>query len=334
MKVLANRYCLVAFLVLGLLLPAGTAAAADAEFTLRIGSVAPKGTPWYALLKRAKKRIQTESNGRIKVKLYVGGKLGSENSIVRRCRKGQLGGMAVSNGAVGSAVRELYATELPYLFDNFKQAEQALDAAKPLVRELLAEQGFVFYMWGENGYRHFASQKRFFTSPSDLKGHKMRAQPAMPHVEMYKALGASAQTLAVSEVTTSLSNGVVTGYDNTLIYAFATQWHNEVKYVTLSSHIYQPAVVTWCKKWFDQLPADLQKVVMRAPAGEERKGRLAVRALNNILKKKYVEQGVEVKELSSGQKAAFKRATAKVEKKFAGSTSARGKKLLSIHKSK
>tara|TARA_B100000674_G_scaffold464167_1_gene445915 strand:+ start:164 stop:619 length:456 start_codon:yes stop_codon:yes gene_type:complete len=151
---------------------------------------------------------------------------------------------------------------------------------------------------------------------------------------MYKALGASAQTLAVSEVTTSLSNGVVTGYDNTLIYAFATQWHNEVKYVTLSSHIYQPAVVTWCKKWFDQLPEDLQKVMMREPPGEERKGRLAVRALNNILKKKYVEQGVEVKELSSGQRAAFKRATAGVERKFANSTSPRGKKLLSILKSK
>ena len=160
----AKYSCISAALVLCLLVP-GSHAAAEAEFTLRIGSVAPKGTPWYALLKRAKKRIQDESNGRIKVKLYVGGKLGSENSIVRRCRKGQLGGMAVSNGAVGSAVRELYATELPYLFSSFSQAERALDAAKPLVRELMAEHGLVFYMWGENGYRHFASQKRFFTRP-------------------------------------------------------------------------------------------------------------------------------------------------------------------------
>jgi TRAP-type C4-dicarboxylate transport system substrate-binding protein len=242
--------------------------------------------------------------------------------------------MAVSNGAVGSAVRELYATELPYLFDNFKDAESALDRAKPLVRELMAKQGFIFYMWGENGYRHFASQKKFFMKPSDLRGAKMRAQPAMPHIETYKALGASAQTLAVSEVTTSLSNGIVNGYDNTLIYAFATQWHKEIKYVTLSGHIYQPAVVSWCKKWFDRLPTDLQDVLMRVPEGEERKGRLSVRALNDILQKKYVEEGVQVRKLSSAQRAAFKRATAGVEKKFAKQTSAAGRRLLKTLKGK
>lgn len=332
MKAVFLRLSLVSLITLGLVWP--SAALAEVEFTLRIGSVAPKGTPWYALLRRAKKRIQKASNGRIKVKLYVGGKLGSENSIVRRCRKGQIGGMAVSNGAVGSAVRELYATELPYLFGSFAAAEAGLERAKPMVRELMAAQGFIFYMWGENGYRHFASQNKFFMAPSDMRGEKMRAQPAMPHIEMYKALGASAQTLAVSEVTTSLSNGIVNGYDNTLVYAFATQWHKEIKYVTLSGHIYQPAVVSWCKPWFDSLPADLQAVLMNVPEGEEKKGRLSVRALNNILQKKYVEQGVAVKGLSASQKAAFKSTTAVVESKFRSQTSAKGRELLRLLKGK
>ena len=89
------------------LLPAGAWASDSADpVVVRIGTVAPSGTPWSALLARSKKRIQSESNGKLKVKLYLGGKLGSETSLVRRCQKGQVSGIAVSNGASGAAVPE------------------------------------------------------------------------------------------------------------------------------------------------------------------------------------------------------------------------------------
>ncbi len=158
------------------------------------------------------------------------------------------------------------------------------------------------------------------------------AQPAMPHVEMYNALGASASTIPVGEVTSSLANGVVSGYDNTLLYAFATQWHKEVKYITKSAHIYQAAVVVWCKPWFDAQPAAVQALLRDVPAGEEQKGRAAVRAMNQVLEKQYKAAGVDIKELTSSQKEAFKRATSGVETKFLEGASADGKKLLELLK--
>ncbi len=325
------RWLTSALLAASLVFGAGGAAMAqEGEFTLRIGTVAPQGTPWSALLASVKKRIEKESGGRIKVKLYLGGQLGSENSLVRRCQSGSVGGIAVSNGALGSAVPELFSTELPFLFSSYEQADRALDASTPLVRELMADKGFVFYMWGENGFRHFGSKEKFMMTPADLRGQKMRAQPAMPHVEMYRTLGASASTIAVGEVTSALANNVVVGFDNTLLYAFATQWHKEVKYMTLSSHIYQPAIVTWCKSFYDSLPDDLKKVMDAVPEGETKRGRSAVRAMNKLLEKKVAEAGVEVKALSDAQKAAFKAATASVHGKFKAETSAKGRQLLEL----
>ena len=63
-----------------------SASAATPEHTLQIGSVAPDGTPWSKLLKRVRKRVQKESEGRIKEKLYLGGKIGggSEKRLVSR----------------------------------------------------------------------------------------------------------------------------------------------------------------------------------------------------------------------------------------------------------
>jgi TRAP-type C4-dicarboxylate transport system substrate-binding protein len=308
---------------------------AQAKNIARIGSVAPTGTPWSALLSRTKKRLEKAATsslgaGAFSMKLYLGGKLGSEAALIRRCQKGQLAGIAVSTGAMGQAVPELYATELPYLFDNAQSAYKALDAAKPLVSELLAAKGFVFYMWGENGYRHFASKEKHFSTPADLKGMKMRSQPAMPHVEMYKALGAGASTISVGEVSSSLANGVVTGYDNTLLYAYATQWHKEVEYVTLSAHIYQAAIIVWCKPWFDKQSPELQKLLTAIPAGEEELGRKSVRMMNKRLKDQYTKAGVKVLELSSAARSAFKQATSGVRDIFLGKTSAKGKQLLQI----
>ena len=307
-------------------------AAEAQEFTLRVGTVAPKGTPWSALLAREKKRIQAESGGRIKVKTYLGGKLGNEGSLVRRCQQGKIGGIAVSNGAIGGAVPELYATELPYLFDSFKQVDRALDAAVPLVRKLLAAKGFVFAMWGENGFRHFASKRKLFRAPSDLRGEKMRAQQAKPHLDMYRALGAAADPIPVGEVTSSLAAGTVNGYDNTLLYAYATQWHKEIKYVTKSSHIYQAAVVAWCKPWFDTLPPDLQQILLGQTAKDIKLGRASVRAMNKRLLKEYAKSGIEVHVLTAAEKAAFKRATQSATDKFLSSTSSQGRALYKVLK--
>jgi TRAP-type transport system periplasmic protein len=303
--------------------------------TARMGTVAPSGTPWSALLSRTKKRLVKAADaqlgkGALKVKLYLGGKLGSEAGLVRRCQKGNLAAIAVSTGALGQAVPELYATELPYLFDSHASADSALEAAKPMIRELLSEKGFTFYMWGENGYRHFASKEKHFSTPGELKGMKMRSQPAMPHVEMYKALGAGAATISVGEVSSSLANGVVSGYDNTLLYAYATQWHNEIKYVTLSSHIYQAAIVVWCSAWLDQQTPELRALLTQVPSGEERKGKAAVRAMNKVLKKEYAKAGVDVQALSDAQRAAFKEATSGVRGHFLRKTSAKGKALLKV----
>lgn len=309
--------------------------------TVRMASVVPSGTPWSAMLSRAKQRIQSagtlgEDAGAnagkktIKVKLYLGGKLGSENGLVRRCQSGKISGIAVSNGALGSAVPELFATELPFMFENYEQADNAIDAAMPLIRKLLEEKGFVLYMPGENGFRHFASKKKFFTSPEQLAGEKMRAQPAMPHTEMYAVLGASASTISVGEVAGALGNGVVDGYDNTLLYAFATQWHTNVKYVTLSAHIYQAALVVWCKGWFDKQSPAVQKILLDAPPAEVNQGRAAVRAMNKLLESKYEKAGLELKSLTPSQRAAFKAKTDVVIRKFEKQTSPRGRELLSI----
>ena len=65
---------------------ATTALAEDKPVMVRIGTVAPEGTPWERQVKNTKKHLVKDSDGKIKVKIYLGGQKGDEKSLVRQCR--------------------------------------------------------------------------------------------------------------------------------------------------------------------------------------------------------------------------------------------------------
>jgi TRAP-type C4-dicarboxylate transport system substrate-binding protein len=302
-----------------LLVPTSTPEA-ESTWTVNFGTVAPDGTPWADQLRDTKKRVEKESNGAIKVKVFLGGSLGSEIEMVQDCRKGErLQGVGVSTGAMseGANIPVLQLPELPYLFNSFEEADAVLDDVlfDPMSAEL-ADKGFVLTIWAENGWRNFATKGGPATSPAELAGYKMRAQESPVHLNMYKALGVQAVSKPTSEVLPALNTGIVSGFDNTPLFSMAAGWIEPVTHYTLSRHIYQPAAVAYSKAWFDQLPADMQTIVIGDPAAEAAKGRVGVRALEKDMLAAIESKGVQVVEITPEQRKAFADKTLSVHKTF------------------
>ena len=300
------------------------------DIKLKIASIAPPSTPWAKMVKRIKKTFKKEVKTGLKIKTYLGGALGGEKDLVQRCMAGGLGMIGVTSAAIATVVPELNVLELPYMWKSEKQVDKAL--AGPLGEELkkaLEKKGFVLYIWAENGFRHFATRDRFIHEPSNLKGLRMRAQPSYVHTSMYKAFGAAANPMPAPEVPGALSSGVVDGYDNSLLYAYATQWYGNIKFLTLSSHIYQPAVIVFCKKVYDKLPADMQAKMMGQAAKIQKAGRAMVRSGNRAALKQHEAKGVKVEKQKNT--AQFKAKAKAVWREFAGKTPG-GKHLLELAK--
>ena len=98
-------------LLLGsLLAPAAHAA------TLKIATLAPDGTSWMKVMRQAAADIKTETEGRVKIKYFPGGVQGSDKSVLRKMRIGQLQGGAVATGSLIniSPASQLY--NLPFTF--------------------------------------------------------------------------------------------------------------------------------------------------------------------------------------------------------------------------
>jgi TRAP-type C4-dicarboxylate transport system substrate-binding protein len=290
-------------------------AVAEPTYELKIATVAPDKTPWADLLKEYKKAVEKESKGRIKVRIFLGGTMGDENETVRMTARGELSGVGASTGAVASLVEELMAIEIPFLFNNAQEADYVLDKylTEPMDKAFRAK-GLVLVMWSENGFRHFGANFPI-TSPADLKNKKMRSQESYPHIEMWKALEASAEAIPTTEVTTALKTGSVQGFDQALLYMVAGAWHSSIKHMTLSAHIYQPAVIAFNKAWFDKLPPDLQKICIDEGRKIVRSGRDAIRKMNPKLVDIIKGAKVKVITLTPEQRAAFVAKTAGVKDK-------------------
>lgn len=315
--------------LVGLLFATSAATAvADDQIVVKAGTVAPEGTPWSALLQRIKKRMKKDSDKRIKLKPYYGGRLGGEKEMLRETREGRIQLWGGSTAAMATMVPELAILEAPYLFESDEEADFVLDNyARPHVKKLLEKQGFVFFQYSENGWHGLALKETCVKSLDDLKGRKIRSQESRIHLDTFKALGANPVEMAVPEVLPALKQGVVDGFSNTPLFSFATSWYQGVGYFTDSNHIYQPAVLVYSKKWFDKQPKDVQKVLLADFVADEKFGRNGIRAIRQGLIDNFTKSKIEVCKPSAKLLADMKKATSSIFADYEKRASKDGKKL-------
>jgi TRAP-type transport system periplasmic protein len=312
-------------------LASSSAVRAEDKLVVKMGTVAPEGTPWAKQVKKVRKYIKKKSGGSIKVKVYTGFAKGGEKSIVRRCVQGSLHMCGVTVGALATVVNDLALLELPYLFKDSDQADRILDGpALDLIKKILEKKGLVFYGWSENGWRGFGTKDKEIRSPKDMVGLKMRAQESKVHVLTYKALGALPVPIALPEVVGALQTGVVDGYDNTPLYLFAASWYEHTKFYTRSDHIYQPAAIIYNKAFLDKLTPEQRTILMGNSKEVAQYGRRLIRKIDAPLIDNIKGAGIKVITLTPAQKAAFKKATKSVYKKIRKRLSKDGKKLLKL----
>lgn len=292
-----------------------------AEFVAEAGSVAPEGTPWAEWLTGVQKRIQKESKGRIKLKVFLASRRGGEKEMVEDTRKNRLQLFGGSVGAIASKYApELAVFELPFIFNSDAEADFVLNEVRGEVAKTLEKKGFVMVMWSENGWHGMGTKDRCLAKPEDMKGLKMRSQESMIHAETFKAFGASPEEMPVPEVLHSLQTGVVDGFSNTPLFSQAVSWHTGIKNFTYTRHIYQPALIVLSKKWYDGLPDELKKVVTSTK--EEKSGVQGIRALTPLLLENFKASGVKVCDFNADNRKAFGAKVGPVYAKFKSQSAA------------
>ncbi|PHY05611.1 MAG: C4-dicarboxylate ABC transporter substrate-binding protein [Alcaligenaceae bacterium] len=209
--------------------------------------------------------VEKGTNGRIIIKNFFSGSLGGERESIESVQLGTQELTGTSTGPIPNFVPAVKILDIPFLFRDKAHARAVLDG--PIGQALLKEfdsKGFKALTWSENGVRHMTNNKRPINLPDDLKGLKMRTMENPVHVAAYKGFGIITTPMAFPEVFTALQQGVVDGQENPLSVIMAAKFEQVQKYMTLTAHVYSPALLLMNKASFDKLsPAD-QKVFLDA----------------------------------------------------------------------
>jgi len=218
--------------------------AADTQQKLVLG-IATTTTSHYGVGAQAfLKTLEELSDGAFTGEIAPSGQLGGERDMIEGLQIGSLDLVITSSGPLGNFVPEVYALDLPFLFRDYEHARATLDGE--IGKELLAkidENQLVGLAWSENGFRHVTNSQHAVRTPADLDGLKLRTMENQVHMQAFSRMGAAPTPMAFPELFAALQQGVVDGQENPVTVITASKFWEVQKYVSLTGHVYSPAIV-------------------------------------------------------------------------------------------
>lgn len=250
--------------------------------------------------------VEEKSNGQIEVQIFPNAQLGSDRQTVEGVRLGTIEASNCASGAVSVFAPSFGIWDLPFIFENRAEAYKVLDGPfGQKINDTLLPVGLRNLAWLETGFRNITNNVKPITSPKDLEGLKLRTMENPIFIEAFRELGANPTPMAFGELYTGLQQGTVDGQENPITHIYMQKFYEVQKYLTISRHVYSPAVLIVNDKWFGRLPEDLQKVLVEgAKIYRDECRRIAEEQETDMLNK-LKESGMIVNELTPEQKALF-----------------------------
>jgi tripartite ATP-independent transporter DctP family solute receptor len=272
--------------------------------TIKFANQNAKGHPVVLGMERFAQLVDSKSGGKLKVNVFPGGALGSDQANVSALQGGTLEMASMNSGIFASLVKDFEIYDFPFLFANPKEADAVVDG--PFGQSLhakLQDKGIVGLAYYELGFRQLTNSKRPINKVEDIAGLKLRVIPNPINIDWVSALGANPTPLPFPELYAALEQGAVDGQENPLATIQGAKLNEVQKYLTLTNHQYNPQSVVISKKFWDTLSAEEKKIVQDA-ANEsakyqrEQSRNLAAGILDNLKK-----AGMQVTELAPAEVA-------------------------------
>ena len=277
---------------------------AEKTYELKFATLAPSGTTWMNLLQDWADEVKRESNGRLVFKLYPGGVQGDEPDVLKKIRFGQLHGGAFTGYGIGHIYSPTRVLELPFLFKNIEEIDYVRNRFMPEIAQGYRDNGYEMLGWMEVGFIYFFSREPIH-SLDDLKHRRIWNWQGDPIGKaFFDASGLSPVPLSIIDVYTSLSTGLIDTVYAPPLGAIAMQWFTKTQYITNVPMANGIGSLVVSRRFFQDLPQDLQKLLKRT--GEETGEKLvaATRTDNvdalEILKERGLKMVAGAEDLESG----------------------------------
>lgn len=209
--------------------------------------------------------VEKGTAGRYKCQQFPNSALGGEREQIEAVQLGTQDLVNTSTGPVGNFVPEVKIVDIPFLFRDYDHARKVMDG--PIGQDILAKfpsKGIIALGWTENGFRHMTNSKRDIVKPEDAKGLKVRTMENKVHMDGYRTFGILPTPMAFPELFGALQQGTVDGQENPIPVILSAKFSQVQKHLSLTSHVYSPALLLLSPKVWNKLSDADKKVFTEA----------------------------------------------------------------------
>jgi TRAP-type transport system periplasmic protein len=248
-------------------------------------------------------QVWERSGGRLYVDYRPLAQLGGEKDVISKLNMGAVHGMLISSVAAANVAPKLGVVNLPFVVDSFDKLESFRNN-KELFKEYTDStlgQGLItadIVNYGTYGWATTVPVRNI----EDAKKVNFRIAEAPVNADIYKSWNYKFTVMPWPDVPQALQTGVINGLDHTAIVCNITKKFEVAKYFTEINYAQGLFIHLINKRWFDKLPADLQKILMEVIEEESVKTRQATRKQQDDQIAAAKANGVEFFQLSDGDR--------------------------------
>lgn len=214
-----------------------------------------------ALNEKFKKIVEEKTDNNLEVEIHSNSALGGEEEMWDSLRNGTLE-MAEIGVIMEPEVPKVSILTLPFLFEDYDHAQKVLngDVGQQISEQIEEKAPVKFLAYGINGFRSFSS-----TDPiekmDDFKGYKLRSANIPQLLAMSESLGATVSPMPISEIFSSLEQGVIDGQENPISTLKSNGWYEVQDYVLESQHVFLPNEIMVNLEFWEGLTDEEQTII-------------------------------------------------------------------------
>jgi tripartite ATP-independent transporter DctP family solute receptor len=233
------------------------------------------------------KEVTERSKGELAMEFHGGTLLTKELEIINAVKAGNIA-IGDPGGAAATVFPEMGVFLVPYLVASYDQAYKMFNGlvGERLDKNIQEKYKLKVLFFYDYGFRHFWNSKRPINEPKDLRGLKMRVQPAKVFADTINGLGGVAVPMAWGEVIPAAQQGVIDGADLPIVNILALKAYEVSKYCSLTFHNYGPTAAVMNLDLWNGLTEAQRKLFTEASHTAQQTVRQLTESVDSLVKAK------------------------------------------------
>ena len=201
------------------------------SLSLRLATVVPDGSIWDKSLKQMGGEWSQATGGRVTLTVFSGGSQGDEPTVLRKMRLDALQAASLTVVGLASIDPAFNVFNVPFFFESYDELNAVVEKLTPVLRQRAEAKGFVLLNWGHGGWLQVFSKEPIRTV-DDLKRARLYTSAGDDRMtQWYKANGFQPRALAMTDVMTGLTTGMIDAMPTPPLAALAFQWNRQTPYM-------------------------------------------------------------------------------------------------------